>query len=192
MNPRADRGNRAALTLIGLLLAAAGGLGLALSYGAFGLGRAKRPVLTSAERDFVHRNSGWFWIVVAVVSILLAVAALRWLLRQVGTDRVGDLPLETDPSQGETTLHAGALTSAVSEEIEGYRGVRHAAARLLRDSRNPDLVLSVAVNERADLATLRRRIEEHAVANVRRAAGRESMPVRLQLRLEPTARQRVG
>ena len=169
MNPRADRGNRAVLIVIGLLLTAAGGLGLALSYGAFGLGRARQPVLTPATRDFVHRNHGWFWLAVAAAAVVLGLLALRWLLTQTGTDRV-----------------ANALTAAVSGEIESYHGVRQAGARLLHDPRSPDLILSVAVNDRADLAALRRRIEEEAITHARRAVGREVLPVQLQLRLAPS------
>lgn len=186
MNPRADRGNRAVLIVIGLLLTAAGGLGLALSYGAFGDGRARQPVLTPATRDFVHRNHGWFWLAVAAAAVVLGLLALRWLLTQTGTDRVRQLPLEPDTRAGSTTLAANALTAAVSGEIESYHGVRQAGARLLHDPRRPDLILSVAVNDRADLAALRRRIEEEAITHARHAVGRDVLPVRLQLRLAPS------
>lgn len=191
MNPHADRGNRTVLSLIGLLLTIGGGLGVALSYGAFGTGRANRPVLTPAVRDFVHRNSGWFWPVVAAAAVVLALIALRWLLAQLGTDRVGQLSLEPDPRSGTTTLQAGALTSAVTDEVESYRGVRRASARLTSDPRNPDMILTVAVNDRADLGALRARIEEHAVAHVRQASGRESLPVRLQIQLAAGADRRA-
>ena len=49
MSSRVDTANRAVLTLWGLLLLAAGGLGLALGFGA--LGQAP-PVLPEAVRSF--------------------------------------------------------------------------------------------------------------------------------------------
>ena len=78
------------------------------------------------------------------------------------------------------------LTAAVSGEIKSYHGVRQAGARLLHDPRSPDLTLSVAVNDRADLAALRQRIEEEAITHARHAVGREELPVQLQLRLAPS------
>lgn len=192
MNAGADRGNRAILTLIGLLLVIGGGLGVAVSYGAFGVSRGKRPVLTPDVRDFGHRNGGWFWPVIAIAAVILALLALRWLLAQLGTDRVRELSLSPPPGGGgSTTLQAGALTSALTDEVESYHGVRHASARLTRDPRNPDLILTVAVNERADLGALRKRIEEQAVAHARQATGLRSLPVRLQMQLTSGADRRV-
>lgn len=191
MNPRADRGNRTVLTLLGLLFTAAGAVGLALSYGAFGAGRAQRRVLTTSIRDFAHRNAAWLWPVVAVVFMLLALLALRWLAAQLGSDRVGALPLERDTRAGATTLQAGAVTSAVTDEIESYRGVRRASARLIGNPAQPDLVLTVTADERADLGALRNRIEQHAIPHTRQATGRDALPVHLRLHLASGAGRRV-
>ncbi len=189
MNPRADRANRSVLTLLGLLLTAASALGLALSYGTFGLQRARRQVLTPAVRDFAHANHGWFWPAIAVLAGVLALLALRWLLGQLGSDRVGELSLESDTRAGATTLQAGAVTSAVTEEVASYRGVRRASARLIGHPAAPDLILTVTADERTDLGALRTRIEQQTIAHARQATGQD-LPVQLQLRLSPaTGRQ---
>jgi len=190
LNPRADRLNRTVLTLLGLLLTAAGVLGLALSYGAFGVGRARHRVLTPAVRDFAHRNHGWFWPVAAVAAVILALLALRWLLTQLGSDRVGELSLEPDTRTGGTTLQAGAVTSAVTEEVESYRGVHHASARLIGHPTNPDLILTVTADERTDLSALRARIEQQTIAHARQATGRD-LPVHLFLRLSTGGRRQL-
>ena len=183
MNPNADRGNRLLLTLLALLLLAAGGLGLALGYGAFGSARARQPVLLPAVQQFLQRNADWFWPVLAVVAVLLGLLALRWLLAQLGTDRIHDLSLERDTRTGSTTVHTSAVTDALTEEVEGYRGVQRSAARLVGDEVDPELVLAVTVDERTELGALRRRIEEQAVGHTRTALGMPGLPVQLQLRL---------
>lgn len=189
MNPAADRGNRVLLTLLGLLLLAASGLGLAFSYGAFGAARARQPLLLPATRQFAHRNAGWFWPVVAVVAALLGLLALRWLLRQVGTDRVRHLELEPNPSSGTTTVSSSAITDAVTNEVESYHGAEAASARLIGGERDPELVLVVTVDDRADLGALRRRVEEQAVAHVRQAVAAPSLPVQVQLQLAASRRR---
>lgn len=183
MNPRADRTNRSVLTLLGLVLLVAAGLGLAYSYGAFGTDRARRRVLTQSVRDFAQRNHGWFWPLVAVVAVSLALLALRWLAAQLGTDRIRELSLERDTRAGSTTLQAGAVTAAVTDEVESYRGVHRASARLIGHPADPNFVLTVTADERTDLGVLRTRIEHHAVPHTRQAVGRETLPVILRLHL---------
>jgi hypothetical protein len=64
------------------------------------------------------------------------------------------------------------LTEAVAEETEGYRGVSSARARLLGDPADPELVLTVALEETADFAALRQRIETGG-PHPRRLCGRQ-------------------
>lgn len=189
MNPTADRGNRTLLSLLALLLLAAAGLGLALSLGAFGTAHAREPLLLPAAQRFAHRNSGRFWPVVAVVAVILGLLALRWLLAQFGTDRIHSLDLEPDTTTGATTVHTSAVTDALSAEIESYRGVARAAARLIGSEHDPDLVLAVTVQDRADLGALRDRIEEHAIAHARAALSAPTLPVRLQVSFAPGGRR---
>ena len=91
-----ERGSRPprAATLLALLLLVGAGFGLALRFGVFGTARANQPLLLPAARRFAHRNTGWFWLVLAAVVVVLALLALRWLLQQVGTDRVRELDLK--------------------------------------------------------------------------------------------------
>lgn len=181
MGAPADRLNRVLVALIGLLLLSAGVLTLVRSFGGFGARLADDPLLTQAQTRFVEDSSPWSWIVVAVVGVLVALLALRWLLAQLRTDRIGTLDLEPDPRKGATTLHATAVTTALREEIESYRGVTSARARLLHDARHPDLVLSVDLDARADVAATRARIETTAVAHARQALGLTDLPTRLTI-----------
>ena len=188
MGAPADRLNRVLLALLGLLLLAAGVLTLVRSFGGLGSSLADDPVLGAPQERLFQDYSPWAWIGVAVVAGLLALLALRWLLAQLRTDRAGDLELETDDRRGSTTLHPGAVTAAVCEEVESYRGVRAASARLLHDARHPELVLQVDLEARADIAQTRERVENEAVAHVRQAL--ELAQLRTRLVLRPTARER--
>ena len=98
------------------------------------------------------------------------------LLQQVGTDRVRELDLEPNTGAGATTVSTSAVTDAVTTEIAGYRGVERTSARLIRDQVSLDLVLTVTINNRADLDAVRRRIEEHAVSRTRQALGQSQLP----------------
>ena len=83
-------------------------------------------------------HGDWLWPVAAVAAAILVLLALRWLIALLfSTDRSGDL-LISPRGQGERTILAGhALTGAVLAEIESYRGVSSARARLLGDPADP-------------------------------------------------------
>ena len=188
MGAPADRLNRVLVALLGLLLLVGGVLTLVRSFAGFGARLADDQLLSGAETRFVERYSPWSWTVVAVVAALVALLALRWLLAQLRTDRIGPMQLEPDPRGGATTLHPSAVATAVCEEIESYRGVKSARAKLLHDPRRPDLVLSVDLDERADVAATRARIEADAVAHTRQTLGLDDLPTRLTLRPAPSRR----
>lgn len=178
MSSRVNGVNRTIEAFLGLVLLAAGGLGLALSFGAFGSGR--QPLLPQGMRD-VAREQPWFWWAVAGGCVVLALLGLRWLLAQLHTDRVGKLDLTTDDRDGLTTVHAGALTEAVETEAETVRGVAGASASL-RDQRGRRLRLVVDLADHADIAEVRRVLEERVVSHARQALDDPQMPVDVELR----------
>lgn len=180
MTRRVDAANRAALTLIGLLMLAAAGLGLAASFGAFGATRAADVVLPQSVRRFAA-GTGWFWWAVAAACLLLALIGLRWLLAQLQVDRVTRLDLTTDDRDGLTTVHGGALTDAVQNEVRGIRGVTGTSAHLRSDARRR-LVVAVELADYADIAEVRRELENRTVANVRQALDAPDFPVHIELR----------
>ena len=177
MNSRVDAVNRAVLTFFGLLFLAAGGLGLALSFGVFG---KRLPVLPEAMREYA-KDQGWFWWAVAAGCVVLAALGVRWLLAQLRTDRVARLDLTADERDGVTLLHAGALTSAVEDEAKALRGVTGASAHL-RDVRGRRLSLTVELADYADIADLRNRLEGELVGRARQATDDPMLPVDIELR----------
>ncbi len=180
--------NRTVLTILALLLIAAGAYGLARGYGAFGDEQAADPVLGDDVRDFVSDNANWFWPVAAVLSLLLAWLGLRWLVAQMSTPAVSHLPVRSD-GPGHTRLVATGAASALARDIEDYPGVRGARARIVSDHPSPEVEITVDVHDDADTVDVRRRIEEHALARFVTALEIQEVRPKLHFRLaEPAGR----
>jgi hypothetical protein len=186
--PGARRANRAVLAVLGLLLLAAGATGLAAGLGAFGADVRTRQVIPSAIRDWASRHD-WFWILVAAGCILVALLALRWLLAQASTSRIGELELESDRRRGRTVMTGRAVTDAVAGEIGSYRGVGGVRASLLGDRAAPTLLVRATLDGRADPAAVSTRIQTDAVPHTRQALEMPDLPVRLELRLAARSRR---
>ena len=178
----ADRTNRTVLVLLAVLMIAAGAAAGAASLGAFGSFTQHSTLLDNPTGHFVGGHGDWLWPAAAVAAAILVLLAFRWLIALLfSTDRSGDL-LISPRGQGERTILAGhALTGAVLAEIESYRGVSSARARLLGDPADPRLVVTAALDENADFNALRQRIETEALAHARLAVENMALPARLDL-----------
>ena len=172
--------NRVVLTALGLLLLAAGGLGLALSVGVFGAWRATYPVLPQEVSTFPDGRP-WFWWAVAGVLLLIAVLALAWLFVQLQTDRTTRLDRTTVAGDGYTTLHSSALTNAVEDEALGITGVTGVSANV-HEHRGPRVYIRVEMNDSADVDEVRTRLENEVVAHLREGVGDPRFPVTIELR----------
>jgi hypothetical protein len=189
----ADRSNRVTLLLLAVLLIAAGAAGGAASVGAFGTRVLHTAVIDNRASSYIGAHSLWLWPAAAGVALAVALVSLRWLLALLfSTDRSGDLAVPGDTAGGQTTLDKLALTEAVTQEIESYRGVHAARARLIGDPGDAELVVTVTLEETADLAALRKRIETAALAHARQATGNPSMPIQLDLRVTTKRATRVA
>lgn len=187
MGSRADRLNRFLLSLLGLLLLIAGVTGLLFGFGAFGEQLAGDRVLAREVEQFVVDQAAWFWPLVAALSLVLAVFALRWLVLQLQTDRVGDLDLTERRNDGETHVDSTAVTDALVDATEATPGVQSASARLVRVRGQEQLVLTVRLADRVDLAATRRALAEGPLTDLRQALGADTCPP-VTVELEPSTR----
>jgi hypothetical protein len=189
----ADRTNRISLLLLALLLIAAGLDAGAASLGLYGRSTEHSRLLANPTGRFFGAQGAWLWLVAAFAALVIVVLALRWLAALLfSTDRTGDLPIAPDGRPGRTILAAGALTGAVAREIESYRGVDHARARLIGDPGRPRLVVTAILEETADLAALRQRIETEALSHARAALDNPVLPVQLDLTVTTRLATRVS
>jgi hypothetical protein len=184
---RTARGNRIGLGLLGLILLVTGGAILIRSTGLFGgiLGSAGAPVYSDETVAWVHDQRPWFWLTIAAVGVLVALLALRWLLVQLRSDRLGRLMVDTDhagvPASGRADVPAGAVTTAVGQEVDAYRGVQKVRVALTGRPDRPELRLTVTADPDTDLSRLRRRITGEALAHVRSALDTDRLTTHLHL-----------
>jgi hypothetical protein len=178
----ADRINRFALALAGLLVLVAGAAGMAASTGVFGTGFSRHTLFDNPAGRYIGHHGGWLWPAVAGACLLLALACLRWVLALLAsTDRAGDITIPGDTGQGTTIVQPAAITDALTREISAYRGVDTAKGRVVGDSRNPAIVLTVTPSPSADLHVLHRRIETDALTHARQALGQPALPIQVDL-----------
>jgi hypothetical protein len=187
MGARADRLNRVLLTLLGLLLLAAGVTGLLFGLGVLGQDVADRRILGPQVSRFVGDNAAWFWPVVALVALLLGLLALRWVLQQLRSDRVGYLDLTTERSRGETLVASPAVTEALVAATERCAGVDGASARLVEVRGGERLLLHVRLADRADVAETRQQLAQGPLSELRRTLGEQTCPD-VRVELEPSTK----
>ena len=189
----ADRTNRAALIVLALIASGAGILGALASFGVFGTSIQHRPLVDNPVSRYFGREGEWLWPVVAAVAGLITLACLYWLwVLLFSTDRTGDLRLGGDSRFGRTTLVPGTIAHAVTDEVTSYPGVAAAGSRLIGDPDIPTLVITADLEESADIAAVRRRIETQAAEHARRALDRPELPVQLDLTIINRRTSRVA
>ena len=188
----ADRTNRTLLIVLALLLLAVGLDAGAASIGVYGTATKNSTLMDNPTGRYFGAHGAWLWPVIAVAALIIGVLALRWLFALLfSTDRSGDLAIQPSTGAGRTTLANRALTDAVTGEIEGYRGVDSARARLIGDPDDPELVVRAVLEETADLTALRQRIETEALTHARQALGNMALPVQLDLTITSRRSARV-
>ena len=177
----ADRTNRVALTLFGLLVLLTGAAGITASAGVFGTGFSRRTLFANRVSDYIGHHGTWVWAAAAGVCLLIALAALRWILvLLISTDRAGDIPIPVS-TQGTTILQPAALTGALTREIGTYHGVDSARGRIIGDPSDPEIVITITASQSADLHALHQRIETEALAHARHALGKADLVIQLDL-----------
>lgn len=182
-SPRTRRANRAALLLVGVILLLAGAAGFAAGLGAFGSSFATQHLLPSTTRGYADRNGSWFWPVVGLVGVVVALPALRWLAIQLRSNRIGQLDLVRDRHTGNTTVAARAVCDALAAEIAAYPGVDAAGAQLIGSPRHPTLLVRVRLDGRNEISDVRQRIETDGVPHLRQALDNADLPARVELTL---------
>lgn len=181
---RPARLNRGLLGLLGVLLAAAGGLVIAAHLGAFGRISRDSSLVPGTEEP-----PRWVFYLAIAGAVVLALAALRWLAAQFTR-----LPKRTvwqlgeAGEQGRTQLGSSTAAEPVVADVETYDGVRSATARLSGSALAPDLHLLVSTDPDADLTALRTQILGHAVPRLRTALDLTAIAVTVEFRIADRGR----
>lgn len=178
-----DRSNRFVLLLLGALLLAAGGYGLARGFGAFGQDRTDDPTLPQGIADFAARNAEWFWPAVAIAALVVAYLGLRWFGAQIpAPESVRQIDLSKDSTRGTTRVRAAGVARALAADVDRQEGVSSARARFVSRDGRADLEVVAEIFDDADLEEVRRHIEGRALTKFRRVLEADDMKVHLLIR----------
>lgn len=179
MRQTAARLNRAWLTIIGLALLLAGvvvgmlSTGLwprALDAAGIDLDGATRsdPVADAGTGDVF--TSVWVVLLIAVVGLLVALLAARWLVAQVPrTNPAKPFRLHDDVDTGLTRCAPKVLTDVVKAQAEALRGVNNCSAVLRGTASQPDLTVKVSVSDRTSIRQVLDALQNQIAADLGQA-----------------------
>ena len=131
----ADRTNRVALIVFGLLVLVIGAGGLIASLGVFSKEFSHRTLIDNRASTYIGHNGAWIWPVAAGVCLVIGLLALRWIVALlVSTDRAGDLPI---PVAEPRRHHHPAARRAHRRAHPGSRGLSRCRRRAEPAHRRP-------------------------------------------------------
>ncbi|QSB15414.1 alkaline shock response membrane anchor protein AmaP [Natronosporangium hydrolyticum] len=174
--------NRTGLAITGavLLVAALAVLARALNLLPGVLGPATDAVGGPRIRELTTDNT-WFWVLVAVASVVVALLALGWLLSQLNQGSLRSLRLEPDTRHGTTTVPTRAVTGALEADLTDSPDIRQAQATITGRPSQPRVWVSATLVATADIRGARQRVRE-ALARHRQALTAEELPTTVLLR----------
>ncbi len=190
MDRSTDRLNRVLVSIVGLLLMAAGVYVLLRSTGA--IGDRDAPVLSNDIRDWARDHRRWLFAGAAALAAVIALLGLWWLVAQTRRweHRSQDITYRAEqPAEWRATVTADALESMLTDEVEGHDAVQDVRARVHLEADEPHVELRVAAERGTDLPALTRWIDEEVLAEASGALERPLLPARIRYRLvEPGGR----
>lgn len=173
------RVNRFGLALLGLVLIAAGAASLAAGAGVFGSGPARAELFGGPIPGWLARP--WVPYAFAAAAIIVALVALRWLTAQGGTDAVGRLRMETEPSSGTIEMPSLVARGALAEQVGRYPGVRRVRVHLTESRHDPNVRLDLTLNADADVAAVWQRCRQEGIEQLRGALELDRLPAVIRM-----------
>ena len=133
-------------------------------------------------------GQGWFPWTAAVVGVLVALVALRWIVAHATRQTVSRLRLTSSSSTtGRLDVAAGKVAGAAAEAFADTIGVRSARGTVVRDRGQVVARLDATIEPDADLALLSRRADEVA-AQLLTVLGRDDLRCSLRLKVADRGR----
>jgi hypothetical protein len=184
---RIDSFNRIVLLIVGLLLLAIGGYGLARALNMTGGASPEGVVLTSQISDFVGRNSEWFWLVVAVAGLVLAFLGWRWLKAQFpAPQQVHNFDLASK-GPGSTRIRAGGAAQAWARDAGKLDAVTSSRAWFQQGPSGPYAEMRLTILDNGDLGAVRSHVEGEALDRLRRSLDMQGLEAHVVVRLRESS-----
>jgi hypothetical protein len=189
--------NRVVWIIVGVLLFAAGVMGVLANRGALpGVNRDNAVITTSMDGRW-HTWAGWAAAGVIIVGLVVAVLGLLLLRAQFlrrGGATIPDLTKSTSDDSthevGRTRVNTGTLNNALTRDLLGNRSVRRAAVRLTGEPTKPDLRVHLAVTPEADIGQLRHHVDR-AVQRFSTTSGLRPNVAEVVVKMSGGQRERV-
>ena len=187
MSPnRIDGRNRRRLTVIGLLLIAAGTLSAGLGAGVFGAPRRSQPVFNGTVIRWWNEG-GWKPFAVVGAIGLMAVLIGLWLAapqlrRRDPKSRTPTIVFPPNSNgRGQTTLRGPALSHGLEQDLTRIPDINKASVGLFGPYPAIELRAVLDVDDNTDLDQLPDRVDE-VLARVRAITGIALNPIEIALR----------
>lgn len=181
-----DGANRALWIIVGLVLAAVGGIGVLAHSGRLRFADPDSPVLPGSLVELWHRGDPWNLAVLIVVGLLLVVLGIVLFgreFRRRGTSRIEDLSLPGE--RGGTVVRAAALIGGLERDVARARGIVKASATITGRTDSPRVWLRVGLGPGATVA----RAREHVDGCLERFAATSGItPAAVDVTVLPTAK----
>ncbi|MDQ6899966.1 MAG: hypothetical protein M3072_10745 [Candidatus Dormibacteraeota bacterium] len=181
--------NRLLAILIGLLLLAVGGTGLALGLGALGATFAQLAAVPAAieQLALAPTQNGLIGLALAgLLALLVGLVLLRAELRVPGQPRMADLQYaqpsdEPGFGHGRTVVRAGGLEHGVRQSLQTLPAVVRAHAQLAGSPARPNLLIDLEMDAETRLSTLKSEVAQ-AIERFRLTSGKQPS-TEVQIRL---------
>lgn len=113
---------------------------------------------TTAATDLVDQS--WFGWTAAVVSVVVALVALRWIAAHLTPNTVSRLRLGSSGATGRLDANASKVAGAAADAYADTLGVRSAKGSVIRDRGQLVARIDATIEPDSDLALLARRADE--------------------------------
>jgi hypothetical protein len=187
---RSSAGDRTLVSLIGLLLFAAGVFALVTAQGWLGADRAGRTVVGPAAVHGISAHPLRVLVGGILVGLALLALGLAWFARSVRPQRSPDLMLDTDPDF-RVLLTSRALCEAVRADCERLSGVNRARVRTLGSTEWPAMRMNLWLDEGTDLRAVWSEMEGGVLPRLRQSVEGQRLPVGVRVELDSAPPPRV-
>jgi hypothetical protein len=187
---RSSRGDRVLVSLIGLLLLAAGVFALVLAQGWLGADRAGRTVVDPVAAHGISGHPLPVLVGGILGGLVLLALGLAWFARSVRPQRRPDLMLDTD-LDFRVLLTSGAICEAVRADCERLSGVNRARVRTVGSAEWPAMRMNLWLDEGTDVRGVWSEMESGVLPRLRQSIEGQRLPVGVRVELDSAPPPRV-
>ena len=181
---------RTLTTLLALVALAGGVVVLLVGTGVFGSTRADRSLVDPIAVDLLRANRSLALVIAIVAGLLLVLLGLWWALRSLRPEPKPDLVLDHSRRTG-LTVSSGAVAEAVRADTETVPGVDRARVRLVGDTDNPALRITLWLRQGSDVGDIWNDLDTRVLSRARDALGVERLPAAVRIELDAAEGSRV-